>query len=254
MLTASMSKSDLSSLKQRLGAQWKMNRLRLVHGLRYSFHHMCVTEGLGSATLCPIDMYDRVQTDAECILTMSKKEVMQLFGRPGRMFSWTQLVRSAPLPPPVLAARRVLVARAHDPLALAGTCWSTRTTSRCPSPWYRTSRRGPRRCSDHSAPRTPVPASAPGSARRSRCRRCRRCGGERPLPRSHSVPFSRATRRRCNEKVDAQNFAAQELADAGNGMLAGQAVLNMVVLVVMVDQIARDWDMDGACSRVSVGF
>lgn len=98
MLTSSMSKSDLSSLKKRLGAQWKMNRLRLVHGLRHSFYHMCVTEGLGTATLCPIDMYDRVQADADCFLTMSKKEVNQLFGRSGRMFCWTQLVRSVPLP------------------------------------------------------------------------------------------------------------------------------------------------------------
>ena len=100
MLSQSMSKSDLRVLNNRQEAQWRMNRLRSVHALRSSFEYLCITEGLGTPTTAPIDMYDRVQADAGCPLSLSKKEILRLFGRPGRNFCWTQLIRCARRPHP----------------------------------------------------------------------------------------------------------------------------------------------------------
>ena len=74
-LSHSMSKSDIRATKNRLEAQWRMNRMRQIHDLRRTFIHFCVTENMGTATTAPTEQYDRYQADAGIKLRLSKREV-----------------------------------------------------------------------------------------------------------------------------------------------------------------------------------
>ena len=74
-LSHSLSKSDIHYMKIRVNAQWRVNRQRMIHALRHEFEHECITEMHGTATLAPVDMYDRFQSHSGTYLKLTKKEV-----------------------------------------------------------------------------------------------------------------------------------------------------------------------------------
>jgi|NorSeaMetagenome_1021524.scaffolds.fasta_scaffold169888_1 hypothetical protein len=82
-LSHSMSRSDIASMKKRLEAQWRMNRMRQIHDLRRTFIHFCITENLGTATTAPTEQYDRYQADAGIKLRLTKREVRSNTHGPG---------------------------------------------------------------------------------------------------------------------------------------------------------------------------
>ena len=81
-LSHTMSKTDIRPTKNRLEAQWRMNRVRQVYDLRRTFQHFCITQGLGTATEAPTEFYDRYQADAGVTLLLSKQEVRSSTHRP----------------------------------------------------------------------------------------------------------------------------------------------------------------------------
>ena len=158
-LSHSMSKSDIRATKNRLEAQWRMNRTRQIHDLRRTFIHFCVTEGLGTATTAPTEQYDRYQADAGIKLRLSKREVrhkhtragigcsrsarskahqrlttlasrdvqmMRMCGRPGNMFCWTHLIRYLLANPDLVALPMPVVPEANvNPSQLLRTLRTT---------------------------------------------------------------------------------------------------------------------------------